>query len=165
MKLHIGCGLDKRKGYLNTDICESVKPDLILDLNVFPYPFEDNQFEEVLALAVLEHIPKHNLLKCIQELYRISKPNATWNISVPFYNGRCARGNLIHYTGFDFTSFDCFKPEGKYRDFQYYGVKLKVKEVIGTPTSRGRFIPFKMFLRHTLGELYNLLEFKLEVIK
>jgi hypothetical protein len=49
MKLNLGCGLDKRQGYINVDIRKDVNPDLVLNLEDIPYPFESNSIEEIIA--------------------------------------------------------------------------------------------------------------------
>jgi predicted SAM-dependent methyltransferase len=83
MKLNLGCGKHKLDGYLNVDI--SGNPDLIFDLETFPYPWEDNSITEIKMTHVLEHLceSKKDFKKMIQELYRICKNSATIDIVVP----------------------------------------------------------------------------------
>lgn len=51
------------------------------DLNAVPLPFEDNSFDVVVCLEVLEHINKQ--LEAIQEYYRILRPGGVLLVSVP----------------------------------------------------------------------------------
>lgn len=60
-------------------------------------------------------------------------------------------------------SFDFLNP--KYKRNYYFGVKAKLISVKAYPTARGKFIPFKRFLCHSIGQLYELMHFKLQVIK
>ena len=53
--LDLGSGIEKITGALRVDNKE-VEPDVIHDLNVFPYPFEDEQFEEVHLNNILLHL-------------------------------------------------------------------------------------------------------------
>lgn len=56
-RLNFGCGFDKRAGYLNVDSDPACSPDVLLvdnDLSVLPR----EGFDEILALDVLEHIPR-----------------------------------------------------------------------------------------------------------
>lgn len=56
-RLNFGCGYDRRDGYLNVDSDPACAPDLLLvdnDLSAIPR----DHFDEVLALDVLEHIPR-----------------------------------------------------------------------------------------------------------
>jgi predicted SAM-dependent methyltransferase len=60
-KLNLGCGFDKRPGYINIDKNSFHAPDLIcdvLDLNILP----NNYYIEIVAQDILEHIPR-NLTK------------------------------------------------------------------------------------------------------
>ena len=71
-KLHIGCGYEILPGYLNTDSLPLPGVDQVLDLDQFPYPFEDNTFDEVFSAHVLEHVS--DLGKTMEEFTRICKP-------------------------------------------------------------------------------------------
>ena len=42
-KLNLGCGNDYKDGFVNVDI-GNCKKDLEHNLEIFPYPFEDDQF-------------------------------------------------------------------------------------------------------------------------
>ena len=44
-KLNLGSGADKKKGYVNIDWNRFNEPDVVHDLNQFPYPFSDNYFD------------------------------------------------------------------------------------------------------------------------
>ena len=43
--LDLGCGKKKRPGSVGVDINPNSDADIIHDLNVFPYPFENSSFE------------------------------------------------------------------------------------------------------------------------
>jgi hypothetical protein len=65
-KLNFGCGYDKREGYLNVDSDPQCNPDLLIvdnDLSVL----ERCDFDEILALDVLEHIPRQKTLDVLLE--------------------------------------------------------------------------------------------------
>lgn len=72
MKLNLGCGLDKPPEFVNIDKNTLVRPDIVLDLNVVPWPFGDSQIESIRARFVIEHIDSfidffnecHRILKC-----------------------------------------------------------------------------------------------------
>ena len=85
MKLNLGSGSKILDGYINVDKYDYYKPDIIHDLEVFPYPFEDNSIEEILLSHVLEHIGQSPevFLNIIKELYRICKNNSVIKIKVP----------------------------------------------------------------------------------
>jgi len=81
VKLNIGCGYKKKKGWVNLDKFEELKPDVVHNLNNAPYPFEDCQFTEILADNVLEHV--EDIITCMNELHRIMKPGGILEIIVP----------------------------------------------------------------------------------
>lgn len=85
MKLNIGCGMNKAAGYVNIDKYPSCSPDLVMDAEVFPWPFGTNQVEEVLFNHSLEHMGKETnvFLGIIQELYRVCKHGAKIQINAP----------------------------------------------------------------------------------
>lgn len=56
-RINIGCGFDKRAGYLNIDSDPATSPDFLVvnnDLSVLP----QGHFSEAIAMDVLEHIPR-----------------------------------------------------------------------------------------------------------
>lgn len=79
MRLNLGCGRDIREGWVNVDLYgESV---LKHDLNVRPWPFENDSAEEVIMHHVLEHLP--DTIGVMKELYRVCKGDAVIHIAVP----------------------------------------------------------------------------------
>ena len=86
--LDLGCGKRKQKGAIGIDISKDTDADVIHDLNVFPYPFTDNEFDYVYADNVIEHLD--NVVKVLEELHRISKNGATIKIIVPFFRSHYA---------------------------------------------------------------------------
>ena len=85
MKLNLGCGYNKLDGFTNVDIQESCEPDILVDLEELPWPFESNSADEVVLCHVLEHLGETSdvYLKIIQELYRVSQHSAQILITVP----------------------------------------------------------------------------------
>lgn len=84
-KYNLGCGTDKKEGYVNVDKYEIFNPDKIIDLEQFPWDIEDNSANEIILNHVLEHIGETTncFLNIMKELYRISKPFAKIHINVP----------------------------------------------------------------------------------
>jgi SAM-dependent methyltransferase len=83
MKLHLGCGQRLLAGYINVD--KEGSPDVRHDLEEFPWPWPDNEFDEVLLHHTLEHLgrtPKL-FLGVMRELYRVCAPGAAVHITVP----------------------------------------------------------------------------------
>jgi len=85
MKLNLGSGSKILEGFVNVDKFEYYNPDVVHDLEKFPYPFDDNSVDEILLSHVLEHIGQNPDIfnSIIKELYRISKNNSIIDIRVP----------------------------------------------------------------------------------
>ena len=85
MKLNLGCGQNRIEGYVNADREPAVEPDVVMDLEEFPWPFEDNSVDEVVANHVLEHVgaDANVFIGIMQELYRVCRPGALVHIAVP----------------------------------------------------------------------------------
>jgi SAM-dependent methyltransferase len=129
MKLHLGCGNDIRIGYINLDMVALNGVDVTHDLSRFPYPFDDNTFDEIVAIDVIEHLP--NTIKVMEELYRICQNGAKVIINVPYWNHRVAYGDVTHARVFDFSSFDYLDAstrQGQKRAY-YSSAQFKVESV------------------------------------
>jgi hypothetical protein len=92
LRLNLGCGTRHLEGYINVDKFGS--PEYQLDLETFPWPWEDNSVAEIEMSHVLEHLGQQTevYLKIIQEIYRICKPGAKVHIKVPHHR----HDNLLH---------------------------------------------------------------------
>lgn len=110
MKLNLGCGNDKRKGYINCDFSPKVNPDKIINLEK-KLPFKNNSMEEILAFHVLEHI--NNFIPLMHELYRICKNKSIIKIKTPFYSAWGQYNDPTHVRFFTPFTFDYFK-KGNY---------------------------------------------------
>ena len=83
LKLNLGCGSDHRADYVNVD--RYGRPDILLDLEEYPWPWEDNSANRVILKHVLEHLGKtpEIYLEIMRELYRICTAGARIDIIVP----------------------------------------------------------------------------------
>src|SRR4051812_30210725 len=85
MKFNMGCGLNRRDGYVNVDMFASSGADEVWNLEQTPWPWPDGCAEEVLFIHSLEHMGEQSavFLEIIRELYRICAPGASVRIHVP----------------------------------------------------------------------------------
>lgn len=112
-ELLLGCGSDKAKrlkssptdsdtwGKLTTlDYNADHKPDVIWDLNILPYPFNPNTFDEIHAYEVLEHTGTQGDYKFFfaqfTDLHRILKPNGYLLATCPSRHSVWAWGDPSH---------------------------------------------------------------------
>ena len=85
MKLNLGSGSKILEGYVNVDKFDYYNPDIVHDLEIFPYPFKDNSVDEILLSHVLEHIGQtpEIFMKIIKEFYRVCHDQSLIKIMVP----------------------------------------------------------------------------------
>jgi hypothetical protein len=98
MKLNLGCGQNKLPGYVNVDKYETFGPDRVFDLEIVPWPFEDNSAEEIVMTHVLEHLGAKTevFLGIIKELYRVLTPGGKLDIKVPHPRSEGFLGDPTH---------------------------------------------------------------------
>lgn len=87
MQLNLGCGFDRREGYVNVDAWPDCQPDVLVDLARFPWPFDTSSVTRILARYVLEHLggDTPGFSGLWQELYRIAAPGCVLEVFVPYY--------------------------------------------------------------------------------
>lgn len=107
MKLNLGCGINKKQGYVNVDFSKAVKPDKVWNLEKTPLPFKINSVNEILAYHVLEHI--HNFIPLMHEFRRICKKGAIIKIKTPFYSTWGQFNDPTHVRFFSPFTFNYFK--------------------------------------------------------
>lgn len=85
MRLNLGCGSRKMEGWVNVDASPTCSPDLIVDLERLPWPFETDSVTEILLSHVLEHLGQAPavFLGILRELYRVCRSGARVTITVP----------------------------------------------------------------------------------
>jgi len=104
-KLNIGCFVNALPGYINVDIEDWPGVDFRVDLNALPWPFEDEEFDEVRAVQIIEHLGKLTKFEIVQEIARITKKGGRVRIEVPNMWNNTALACLQHAHSFNTTSF------------------------------------------------------------
>lgn len=112
MELLLGCGNDLRKKVtfpgiptewaelVTLDVDPAVRPMVVHDLNDIPYPFADDNFDEIHAYEVLEHCGRQGdwryFFNQFHELWRILKPGGYLIATVPLWDSKWAWGDPGH---------------------------------------------------------------------
>ena len=111
MELLLGAGANRTKNLADSnkpdweklitlDINPDHNPDVLHDLNVLPYPFEDNTFHEIHAYEVMEHVGQQGDYKFFfaqwTELWRILKPDGIFVGTSPVQSNGWAWGDPGH---------------------------------------------------------------------
>jgi len=138
-KLDVGCGDRKRQGYLGMDIVSLPNVDIMHDMNITPWPFENNIFEEIIFDDVLEHSKK--LLEILSEVYRVSVNGATIKISLPHFSSDNMYSDPTHTTFFSSRSFNYFDKSLNYKH-SFYLPEVNFKIIKS-------YISFRQYFMHT----------------
>ena len=93
-RLDVGSGTNKIPDSVCLDRDKNVYPDILHDLNVFPYPIEDSSFDEIYAKHILEHLDQPQ--KVIEELHRVLKPGGTLFIETPHFSNYVSYSEPSH---------------------------------------------------------------------
>lgn len=83
MRLNLGCGDDIRNGYVNVDFRPRPGVDRVVDLSIFPWPFDSDSADEILMLDFLEHFPYERTSSILMECYRVLRSSGKLVIQVP----------------------------------------------------------------------------------
>ncbi len=149
VKIDLACGGNKKEGFKGVDISDLESVDIVHDLNVYPWPFEDDSVDEINCSHYVEHIPhlgvqaalkvsntfeefkeklsndKDGYIKFFNELYRILKPEGKATITTPHYMSIRAFGDPTHqrYVG-DFSFFYLNKEWRDSNKLGHYGINV-----------------------------------------
>ena len=112
--LDLGCGKNKHRiekaEVTGIDIDSESDADVIHDLNEFPWPFNDNEFDEVICQDILEHLD--DLPLTMMEINRISKKGSIVKVRTPHYSSYYAYTNPTHKHYFGYYTFEHFCGKG-----------------------------------------------------
>ncbi|HEY6942732.1 methyltransferase domain-containing protein [Dokdonella sp.] len=81
-KINVGCGHDRRDGYLNIDFHSVHRPDLVADVTALPM-LPSASFDEILAQDVLEHFERAKTAPAPREWARLLVPGGILHVRVP----------------------------------------------------------------------------------
>lgn len=142
-KLVLGHAGGNHPDAITVDIDPEHKPDVLHNLNVTPWPFKNNQFKEIIAHHVIEHL--NDLPLAMDELYRICAPDGRIYIDVPHHSGWCAH-SPEHKMYFNYFAFDGYIQGGQTKWLNMKKFKLISREITFHRSFRRVFL-HKLFNR------------------
>ncbi|MDX6384379.1 MAG: hypothetical protein QOK48_1952 [Blastocatellia bacterium] len=120
--LDVGCGWNKTPGAIGIDSNPRSHADVIHDLGILPYPFPNDEFDEVVCRHVAEHVP--DVMAFVTELFRITRSGGHIKITTPHYSNPDWPTDPTHRNHFNSYSFNCFIEERQVFPF-YTEVRLR----------------------------------------
>ena len=131
--LDVGCGTDKVKGAIGIDRTALPGVDIVHDLNKYPWPIEDESYDEIYMLDIIEHL--NDTIKTMEEAHRILKKNGKLYIRVVYWNHIYSYSDPTHVKFFSEITFDFFT--GKRREY-YTKARFKIDKFEYTYDSRAK---------------------------
>lgn len=104
--LDLGCGPNKVQGAFGVDLRPFPGVNLVADLNVHPYPIEDDRFDVVYANHIAEHLD--DVQGFFSEIHRVAKHGATVVLETPHFSNRSAYADPTHRHAFSARYLDFF---------------------------------------------------------
>jgi hypothetical protein len=95
IKLDLGCGKNKKEGFLGVDQRKFPGVDVVTDLNG-KWPWKDGTVEEISASHIIEHFTGKQRVHIFNEMYRVLREGATVTIITPHWNSNRAYGDFTH---------------------------------------------------------------------
>lgn len=124
--LDVGCGRNKAPGAIGVDRFAVEGVDVVHNLEIFPYPFEADGFDEIYARHVIEHV--ESVSRFLDELHRIARPGARLHINTPHYSYTGSWRDPTHRWHFSAYSFEYFEA-GHPADYYTGAAKFRVLSV------------------------------------
>lgn len=120
MKLNLGCGRNPMTGFVNLDRAALPGVDVVHDLEQLPLPFDDDTFDEIVGVDLIEHIA--GALGLMEELWRIAAPGALCTFALPYGSSDDAWEDPTHVRPYFLGSWAYFAQPTYYRaDYGYRG--------------------------------------------
>lgn len=137
MKLNLGSADKTFEGFINVDKYDVFNPDVVHDLEVCPWPFDDNSVDEIKAHHVMEHLGQtsEQYMNILGELWRICEPNTLIEIFVPHPYHFTFIGDPTHVRVITPEQFSLFDVE-TYPDsplMKSSGLQFKVENLFYVP--------------------------------
>ena len=107
VRLDLGCGKRKEKGFTGVDIAPiEGHVDIVADLSHFPWPFGDNSVDQIRCSHFLTH--HRDLVKAMAEIHRVLKPDGLVEIIAPHYASDNANTDPTHQNRFGYRTMNYF---------------------------------------------------------
>lgn len=127
--LAIGSGkIAHRENVIRLDISNETGADVVWNLNITPYPFEDGEFDKIECYDVIEHVD--NIPSVMQECFRVLKNDGVMYITTPHYSSPNSYIDPTHKFHLSIFSFGCFSDEHQYSYYSGARFKIDVKKII-----------------------------------
>lgn len=121
IRLDIGCGQNKKPGFVGIDYEPYKGVDIVHDLETFPWPLPDESVLVAQAIHVIEHInpAKGTFIKFMDEIWRVLKPDGHLLLIFPHGQGRTFVQDPTHVNPCNEVTMAYFDPLFKAYDSEF----------------------------------------------
>jgi hypothetical protein len=95
LKLDIGCGKNKKEGFIGVDSLALDGVDIVHDLRT-PWPWADQSVDEIHCSHFLEHLTAQERVHFMNEAWRVMKVGAKAAVITPHWASNRAYGDPTH---------------------------------------------------------------------
>ena len=104
--LDLGCGFAKHSGAIGIDHNPLAAPDILHDLDSYPYPVPSNHFRTVICQDVIEHV--QDIGAFLREIHRVSVGGAVVRVRTPHFSSWYAYNDPTHRHVLGYFALDRF---------------------------------------------------------
>jgi len=122
--LDLGCGNVKEEGALGIDYRFRPGVDIVHDLDLYPWPLENDSFDLVICKHIIEHLS--DVIKAMEEIHRILKKGGAVKIYTPHFSNAISFKDPTHKWHFTSGSFDYFIEGLKEEEVPYTEVSFEL---------------------------------------
>lgn len=101
--------------FINVDVVPAVAPDVLWNLNQFPYPLPRGHFTEIRAFDVIEHLD--DIPKFMAEIHALLAPGGVVEITTPHFSCSNSYRDPTHRFHLSYFSLDYFTAK---HELSYY---------------------------------------------
>jgi predicted SAM-dependent methyltransferase len=153
--LDLGCGKKKRTGAIGVDFNSRLEVDVVHDLNAFPYPFQEKEFEEIYLDNTLEHLD--NVIHVMEEVHRICMQGGQVKVIVPYFRSIWAYIDPTHRHFFTVDSMAYFDPRHIIAQrYDYTEARFHIEKIVFNETlENGKFKKLIVMLANKYPHRYE----------
>lgn len=155
VRIELGCGPNKKEGFIGIDFLQLPGVDHVANLEEGLSFLADESIDEITSSHVLEHIENFEFL--MREIHRVLKHDGTHSVVVPYFSNPWYYSDHTHKRFFALYSFEYFakssnlrrKVPGFYHDFHF---EVKERKLI----FKSPHFPIRNLLKQFYMRLFNL---------
>ena len=122
LKLNLACGQNHLDGYLNVDLIKTDACDKQVNLEKYPWPFQNDSVDEVYCSHYVEHTS--DLITFMDEICRILKKDGKATIIAPYYSSMRAWQDPTHKRAISEATFMYFNKGWREQNkLDHYNIK------------------------------------------